>query len=129
MSDLTEPELHEQLRAWACGYYPTEAATELLIRAGFARPGAPWVQHDEPRTFWIDFAAIAHHVDALSSGEQRVLLFAASLSGDRDTPAVRLGDLVSVDERLLSLMSAALEHAGGLRSSWGAGLTRAGGRA
>jgi hypothetical protein len=39
MDDLTG--LHARLREWAHGVYPGEAATELLIRAGFARPGDP----------------------------------------------------------------------------------------
>lgn len=40
----TTSEVHEALRAWARGIYPTEAATELLIRTGMVSTGDSWVQ-------------------------------------------------------------------------------------
>jgi hypothetical protein len=121
VDDLTE--LHDALRAWARGMYPLEAATELLIRTGFARPGSPWVKTEpsggsDPDQAWIDFAEIPEHVGRLSSGEYRVVMFAASLSGAQDTPSVRIGDLVSVDEDWLTLLTAAVAHAGGRRHAW-----------
>lgn len=116
-------ELHTRLRAWARGIYPTEAATELLIRTGFARVGNPWVRREPsggtaPDDIWIDFAEIPEHVGPLSSGERRVLMFAASLSDVVDAPKVTIGDLVSVDGNWLSLLAAALQHAGGRRDVW-----------
>lgn len=121
MTETTE--LHTQLRAWARGIYPLEAATELLIRTGFARPASPWVQRTpsggtDPDDVWVDFAQIPEHAGPMSSGERRLLLFAASLSDVYDAPAVRIGDLVSVDPARLTLLAAAIEHAGGRRDSW-----------
>jgi hypothetical protein len=57
------PDPHAELRIWARGLYPLEAATELLIRAGFARRHHHWVVREpsggtDPDTDWIDFATI-----------------------------------------------------------------------
>jgi len=110
----------DELRAWARGMYTTEAATELLLRAfggKFAAPGNPWVHTStEPEgpsqvRAWIDFAAIPEQAGALSGGERRFLLLAASLA--EDVP-VALGDLVSgLDRENLDLVLAAIAHAGG----------------
>lgn len=64
-------DITDQLRQWARGQYTTEAATELLIRAGngaFASIGRPWIKPAE-HGYWIDFVAITEHLGALSSGE------------------------------------------------------------
>jgi hypothetical protein len=46
-------------------------------------------------------------------------MFAASLPDVPDAPDVRVGDVVSVDESLLALVLAAIEHAGaGRRDVW-----------
>ena len=100
--------------------YPTEAATELLLKAfggKFAAPGNPWVHTStEPEgpgqvSAWIDFAAIPEEVGPLSGGERRFLMLAASLA--EDVPVV-LGDLVSgLDRENLDLVLAAIAHAGG----------------
>jgi hypothetical protein len=100
--------------------YPTEAATELLLKAfggKFAAPGNPWVHTStEPEgpgqvRAWIDFAAIPEEVGPLSGGERRFLMLAASLA--EDVPVV-LGDLVSgLDRENLDLVLAAIAHAGG----------------
>jgi hypothetical protein len=116
-------DLHLGLRAWARGLFPLEAATELLIRAGFARAQDPWVRRvpsgtDGSDAVWIDFAAVSAFVEPMSAGERRLLLFAASLSGVDDAPAVRLGELMSVEPRRLALLVAALAHAGGRYDVW-----------
>jgi hypothetical protein len=110
----------DDLRAWARGMYPTEAATELLLKAfggKFAAPGNPWVHTSTepegpgPVRAWIDFAAIPEEVGPLSGGERRFLMLAASLA--EDVPVV-LGDLVSgLDRENLDLVLAAIAHAGG----------------
>lgn len=106
---MTTP-LDDQLRAWAKGMYPCEAATELLIRTGWARPGLPWVKRDNRP--WIDFDAIPDAIGAYSGGEQRILRIAASIGGDEST--VILGDDVSgLDREHLDLVLAAIAHAGG----------------
>lgn len=110
----------DDLHAWARGSYTTEAATELLLRAfggRFAASGNPWV-HTKTTTPegntegpWIDFASIPEEAGALSGGERRFLLLAASLA--EDVPVV-LGDLVSgLDRDNLDLVLAAIAHAGG----------------
>jgi hypothetical protein len=115
--------LHAGLRAWARGIDPLEAATELLIRAGFARPQDPWVRRGPSAASapeaWIDFAAVSAFVGRASSGERRLLLLAASLSGVDDAPAVRLGELMALGPRHLALVVAAVAHAGGRRDVWG----------
>jgi hypothetical protein len=116
-------DLHAGLRAWARGRFPLEAATELLIRAGFARAQDPWVRREpagasRSDAVWIDFAAVSAFVEPLSAGERRLLLFAASLSGVDEAPAVRLGELTSVEPGRLALLVAALAHAGGRDDVW-----------
>lgn len=110
----------DDLRAWAKGSYTTVAATELLIRAfgGWAAaPGNPWIHASAttPEGYleraWIDFEAIPENVGALSGGERRVLMIAASIA--ENVPVV-LGDVVpGLDRNNLSLVLAALAHAGG----------------
>ncbi|WJH26858.1 hypothetical protein [Pseudarthrobacter defluvii] len=110
----------DDLRAWARGSYTTEAATELLLKAfggRFAAPGNPWV-HTASTTeegyrehAWIDFASIPEEAGALSGGERRFLLLAASLA--EEVPVV-LGDVVpGLDRENLDLVLAAIAHAGG----------------
>lgn len=112
--------VHDGLRAWAKGLYPLEAATELLIRGGFAQASQPWVKPcdtdwpDREHWHWIDFAAIPDHVGTASGGERRFLLFAASLSDVVDLGEQRIGDLVSgVDRSKVDLILAAIAHAAG----------------
>ena len=82
----------DALRRWAKGMNTTEAATELLIRAcdgTFASIDWPWIKPTN-HGYWIDFPAIAEHLDPLSAGEQRLLRIAASIGSD-DAPPVPLG--------------------------------------
>lgn len=109
---MTTP-IAEDLRAWARGSYPVEAATELLIRAfrgRFAQPDHPWIRHDD--RYRIDFDAITDETTAVySGGEQRVLAVAASLGGSRQ---VGLGEvLASLDRPVTALLLAAFAHAAG----------------
>lgn len=105
----------EELRAWAKGSLPLEAATELLVRAfggRFTEPGWPWMMRDEKYgNRWIDFDAIPVHVDGLSGGERRFLLIAASLGGD--WPLILNDALPGLDRSLLDLVLAAAAHAAG----------------
>lgn len=74
----------------------------------------------DPDDIWIDFASVPEHAGAMSSGERRLLMFAASLPDAIDAPKSGLGDVVSVDERWLDLMTDAIAHAGaGRRTAWG----------
>ena len=104
----------EGLRAWAKGLYPLEAATELLIRGGFAQSWRPWVLGRDHGGYWIDFTEIPVNVGGASGGERRFLLFAASLSDVVDLPGDTLGDLVSgLDRGNVNLILAAIAHAAG----------------
>lgn len=112
-SDTTYP---VDLRGWAAHSYPDEAAVEMLERAfggRFARPGNPWIVHDDDSgRWWVDFEAIADNIGWLSSGEQKFLLLVASIGGTWQQ--VRLGEAVcGVDRGLLALVLAGLAHAGG----------------
>lgn len=101
-----------QLREWARGMLPLEAATELLIRAGFAQEWRPWVKYDDDRQRpWIDFGSIPDKIRGMSGGEQRVLMFAASLGAD--VPIVLGDEIPGVDRRYADLMISAVEHAAG----------------
>jgi len=113
---MTAPkdEAHEQLRVWASGSYPLEAATELLIRSfqgRFVKPGWPWM-HPTVHGQWIDFAAIPEQIGGLSGGEQRLVRIASSIGCPDAT--VNLGDCLSgVDRPTLHLVLAAVAHAAG----------------
>jgi hypothetical protein len=106
-------DLANQLARVGPGSYGFEAATEILLRfrgARFARPGWPWIKDVDQRP-WIDFAEIAGGSGALSGGERRVLLIAASLAEEQP---IELGDAVAgLDRRDLALVLAAVSHAGG----------------
>lgn len=103
----------QELRDWAKGALPLEAATELLLRGfsgRFAEPGWPWMKTDDGRP-WIDFGSIPDEIGGLSSGEQRFLMIAASLGGD--DVRISLSDEMSLDRTLLELVLAAMAHAAG----------------
>uniref|UniRef100_UPI003F4908E0 hypothetical protein n=1 Tax=Pseudarthrobacter oxydans TaxID=1671 RepID=UPI003F4908E0 len=108
-------DFHDQLRARVRGSYTLEAGTEMLIRAfggRFAEPGNPWVDED-PMTgkTWIDFGEIPHHVGALSGGERRFLMLAASVAAD---VPVGVGEIMDgLDRDLVDLALAAFAHASG----------------
>ncbi len=99
---------HEaELRRWAKGVTTCEAATELLICAGFAEPGQPWINSKG----WIDFAEIEDNIGALSGGQQRVLRIAASLFGSLK---IDLGsEVAGIDRTYLELVLAAISHVHG----------------
>ena len=110
-------ELHDDLRAWARGDYPTEAAVELLIRHGrFVYDGAPWIMRrlgagGVPAGRSIDAASLLSDTAAYSGGERRVAAIAASLLDRHD---VTLSDVLpGLDRPTLDLVLAAFAHAGG----------------
>jgi len=100
------------LRDWARGSTTLVAATELLIRSGFAQEWRPWVHYDEDRQRpWIDFDEIPDLIGGKSGGEHRLLMIAASLGG---TVPIVLGDKVAgLDRVRTELVSIALIHAAG----------------
>ncbi|QNE48706.1 hypothetical protein F1C58_16745 (plasmid) [Glaciihabitans sp. INWT7] len=109
---LHDAEHFDALRGWARGMTTLVAATELLIRAGFAGSGRPWVRYDnDAHRPWIDFDEIPNLCGAMSGGEQRLLRIAASIGG---TTLIDLGsEVAGLDRRLTELVSVAIIHAAG----------------
>jgi hypothetical protein len=107
------------LRASAAGYYPSEAATELLIAH------ASWLRRDDFLTacvdhdhdgltpvVWIDWAAVPAFLAKApcSSSEARVLRLVAELEGeDTGWPLVDL--LTGLDDTNSRLVLDAIAHA------------------
>lgn len=107
--------LPDELRSWACGDLPLEAATEMLIRGGMARSLSPWVHIEPDGRSWIDFEAIPDCVGGMSGGEKRFLRIAVSIAGECE---VTLGDeLVGIDRRQMQLVLAAVAHAAGMHQA------------
>jgi len=114
---ITDEQEHEAgLRDWARGMTTLVAATELLIRTGFAQAWRPWVHYDEQRQRpWIAFDEIPDLIGAKSGGEQRLLTIAASLGG---SVKIILGDeIAGLDRQRTELVSIALIHAAGFTES------------
>jgi hypothetical protein len=75
---------HDQLRAWAKGLYPTEAAVELLIRFAdgrFAGTGYRWIEPDDYLGYVVDWEKLRDGAVSgpYSGGERRILGIVASL--------------------------------------------------
>lgn len=109
----SDEQLHaDALREWARPVTSLVAATELLIRSGFAQDWRPWVRFDEDRQRpWIAFDEIPDLIGAMSGGERRLLSVAASLGG---STSIVLGDQVAgLDRFRTELVSIAIIHAAG----------------
>ncbi len=108
-------EHEDELRAWATGLLPLEAATELLIRTGWAGPGRRWVHRDDDGRAYIIFSEIPDLIGAYSGGEQRLLMIAASIGADQGRPVkISLEDeLPGLDREHAELVLAAIAHAAG----------------
>lgn len=105
-------ELHDAVRAWAKGMYPTEAGAELLIHAGRIYQGAPWLEVLSDRRVAIDVDVLAQHRGVLSGGERRVVDVAASLL-DPEHP-IDLNDAIpGLSRDGVVLVLAAIAHASG----------------
>lgn len=104
-----------ELRDWAGGSDPLEAAVELLTRAfdgRFAAGGNPWIAaagNGRPR---LDANAITDDaIGTLSGGQQRVLRIVRSLAGGR--PVNLHDDIPGLDREIVQLVLAAIAHAAG----------------
>ena len=120
----TDPPLAGQLRAWARGIYPDEAAVELLIghatflhRADFTgRFISTTTSSDGTALAAIDWTAAITALDVglpCSGGEQRMLRLAASLAGG--IPVNLRDALAGIDDRGIRLVVKAVQHASGQR--------------
>lgn len=106
-----------ELRAWAQGDYPTEAAVELLIRAKggrFARESQPWIERPRPSSSLccVDWDRLRYELGVFSGGERRFLNIALSM-GTSKYPVDLSNDLSGLDDELLLLVLAATAHAAG----------------
>lgn len=120
MTSTNEPmsaaEHEESLRGWAHGSTTLVAATELLIRAGFAQAGRPWIHFDEiARRPWVGFDEIPDLSAGMSGGERRLLRIAASLGGT--TPIILGDEVTGLDRKWTELVSTAIVHAAGFTES------------
>lgn len=105
----------DELRAWAEGDYPTEAAVELLIRAKggrFARVSCPWIEPTGPSSslYRADWDRLREESGVFSGGERRFLNIAISM-GSPDHPVDLSNNLSGLDDELLLLALAATAHA------------------
>jgi hypothetical protein len=106
-----------ELREWAEGDYPTEAAVELLIRAKggrFAHESQPWIERLGPSLSLcrVDWNRLHDELDIFSGGERRILNVAVSM-GSREHPVDLSSNLSGLDDDLLLLVLAATAHAAG----------------
>jgi hypothetical protein len=114
--------LRTALRACAAGYYPSEAAAELLIShggfldrhdfAGLVHAGTSITDGITPMA-WIDWDAAITARLPLSSGERRILQLAASIASG--IPASLRDTIPGLDHRNLELVITAIQHAAGHR--------------
>lgn len=107
--------LPDQLRAWAKGSYPLEAAVELLVRAfggRFADAGNPWIKEAGGDRSWLDADAITDKaIGGLSGGERRLLRIARSMAGGE--PVNLNDDIPGLGRGCVQLVLAAIAHAAG----------------
>lgn len=110
---MTSTTIAEELRSWAHGMLTLEAATELLIRGGYAEEWRPWIAWDEDRgRHWLDLETLPDQVGGMSGGEQRFLRIAASIGAQE---SIVVGDeICGLDRTHLQLVLAAVAHAAGM---------------
>ncbi|MUN53920.1 hypothetical protein GMA10_01530 [Kocuria koreensis] len=103
----------DDLRAWARGLLPLEAAVELLVTAcGGALLAGPWIRRDNGGQLWFDPTVAEAEGGYLSGGERRVLDIATSLASGEHP--VDLSDaLTDLDRDVAQAVLAAVAHASG----------------
>ena len=108
---MTDVDSNDALRANAAGDRAKEAAVEALIRlfgGRFARPGNPWIQHEDG-AWWVEWEQITDEATgALSGGERRVLAILQDLAIG---PLSQLNG--GVDHGVAAILLSAIEHAAG----------------
>ncbi|WIE81095.1 hypothetical protein [Curtobacterium sp. MCSS17_016] len=109
--------LHDGIRAWAKGIYPTEAAVELLIRTGLATDDADF--YGDTNSAFIEVRAdkIIDRARSYSHSQEQILRLVASLLGEQN---VNLKDAFrGLDRTNLQLALAAISHAAGAHEMTG----------
>ena len=112
MDDVQHTPVEDELRHWASGSPPLGAAVELLLHAGLAEEGDPWLIYD-PRSGvrGIDFDCALAHTDELTGSEQRLLRIAVSLGAGLP---IDLGDVVpGLRYKDAELVMIAIAHSAG----------------
>jgi len=104
-----------ELRAWARGLLPLEAAVELVATAcGSRLLTGPWTRRDDHGGRWFDTGVAEAEKGCLSGGERRVLEVAMSLASSEHP--VDLSDVIcGLDIDDLDAVLQAVSHAGGRR--------------
>jgi hypothetical protein len=111
--DDIEDRVADELRAWARGLLPLEAAVELLATAcGGRLLAGPWTRQDERGRLWFDVEVAATEKGFLSGGERRVLEIAMSLAS-ADHPVDLSNAVCGIDDDGLDAVLAAITHADG----------------
>ncbi len=111
MSMTVQNATHDAVREWARGMYATEAGAELLIREGLVSETRPWIKRLSDTRSAIDGEILAQEMGVWSGGEQRIVRIALSLLGY--DPVDLSEELAGLDRDELSLVLAAIAHAGG----------------
>ncbi len=111
---MTE-DIYQQLREWAHGDQPTEAAVELLIRPArgrFAQPGNPWIQIGRAGPL-VDWASLTGDAVARCPAASAEYWPSRPRSGavSRSTWPTAFPGL---DRATLQLVLAAIAHAAGM---------------
>ena len=122
MDDVQHTPFEDELRHWASGSPPLGAAVELLLHAGLAKEGDPWLIYD-PRSGvrGIDFDCALAHTDELTGSEQQLLRIAVSLGAGLP---IDLGDVVpGLRYNDAELVMIAVAHAAGCTTVTGIGGT------
>lgn len=111
--DDLEDHVADELRAWARGRLPLEAAVELLATScGGRLLTGPWTRRDGHGGHRFDVEAAAVEKGYLSGGERRVLEVAMSLTSS-EHPADLSDVICGLDGGGLDSVLTAIAHAGG----------------
>jgi len=106
------------LRRTTRGDYSCEAATELLIRSGLARPRHPWIRwEDNSDRAWVDLGTLVEYSDGMPSQQATVVDIAIALF-DRTRPVSLRHLLEGLDAENRDAVLGALAHSAGERTVW-----------
>lgn len=109
--------LHDGIRAWANGIYPTEAAAELLIRSGLATDDAGFYGDAIGGLVELRADKIIDRARTYSHSQEKILRLVISLLGQQD---INLKDAFrGLDRTNLQLALAAISHAAGAHEQTG----------
>ena len=116
-TDDIEDRVADDLRDWARGLLPLEAAVELIATASNGRLlCGPWTASDDRGGLWFDPDVAEAEKGVLSGGERRVLAMAMSLASSEHP--VDLSDVIcGLDPDALDHVLSALAHAAGRSSA------------